>query len=167
MNKGLVLILVGLMSGVSPLAMAQTNNISVEEEAQNNSSPTVIFGEAANSEGGENEAEVLQNQKDGNPLGAPVVDMNSRPIDEKTIPAGVQPTARAKTLVPQGQIAPIYQSTDQGVEKPWQEPLPQLSNKIENELYQSGNDIIDVQAYPIDDVSTVTTPNIQPTIITQ
>ena len=49
---------------------------------------------------------------------------------------------------------------------PGQLPLPE-NGKIENELYQQGSDIIDVQAFPIQDVNEVTTPNTQPAIVTQ
>ena len=44
--------------------------------------------------------------------------------------------------------------------------LPE-NGKIENELYQQGHDIIDVQAFPVKDVDEVTTPNTQPAIVTQ
>ena len=83
-------------------------------------------------------------------------------------PVPVQETSATQTSsAPTPQIKPIQQESEQGVLQPGELPLPQPSTKIENELYQSGNDIIDVQAYPIDDVSAVTEPNLQPTIVAQ
>lgn len=39
-------------------------------------------------------------------------------------------------------------------------------NEIENTLYEGGNRIYDVQSFPIDDIKTITEPNINPTIST-
>lgn len=154
-----------MVCAVNSTAYASQNQLSVEEEAPNNNEATVVWGEAQRPDGGENEAIVEQDPKAGNPLGAPIVEDNNQPTSSSQ---SSQPSmAPAMTAKPAAGIAPIMQTTDQGIWKPGEEPLPQPSNKIENELYQSGNDIIDVQAYPIDDVSTVTEPNLQPTIITQ
>lgn len=158
-----------LAAGILSLeAQAQTNKPDIEKEAGNNPVPTIVRGEAQNADGSETRFEVEQNPDDGNPLGAPIVDSApTTPVSSSGInPMVPTDVVKKKTISNKG-IAPIVQSAGQGIEKPWQEPLPQPSDKIENELYQSGNDIIDVQAYPIKDVSTVTEPNIQPTIITQ
>lgn len=159
-----------LTGAFSAEVRAQTDSSVVEQAVRNQPVPTIVWGEAKTATGGEDEAVIKQNPKEGNPLGAPIVDENPVPTVSSS---GINPMVpidvvkRKNTPQPQKTIAPVVQSTDQGIEKPWQEPLPQPSDKIENELYQSGNDIIDVQAYPIKDVSTVTEPNIQPTIITQ
>ena len=39
-------------------------------------------------------------------------------------------------------------------------------NEIENTLYEGGNRIYDVQSFPLKDIKTITTPNIDPTIST-
>lgn len=39
-------------------------------------------------------------------------------------------------------------------------------NEIENTLYEGGNRIYDVQSFPINDIKTITEPNIDPTIST-
>lgn len=151
---------------------AQADSTAVKQAVQKEPAPTIVWGEAKTASGGEDEAVIEQNPQEGNPLGTPIVDENPVPTVSSSginpmVPTDVVKRKSTPQAQPQKTIAPVIQSTDQGVEKPWQEPLPQPSNKIENELYQSGNDIIDVQAYPIKDVSTVTEPNIQPTIITQ
>lgn len=141
------------------------NSYSVEEEAPNDVQPTIVWGAARNVSGGENEDVVEQSPGAGNPLGDPIEDFGSE--ERMDIPVMLQTGAGMKTKPEVRQPAPIIQESKQGEWKPGEVPLPQPSDKIENELYQSGNDIIDVQAYPIKDVSTVTEPNLQPTIISQ
>lgn len=167
------LLFLGLVSafGLGAYSLeAAENQINIEEELPADSSaPTEFFGSAANASGGQNESLVEQNPDEGNPLGNPIAPMPQQqepsPVPTDSVSAGDAPSASASEQV--SGIKPIEQSCEQGILKPWEEPLPQPSDKIENELYQSGNDIIDVQAYPIKDVSTVTEPNIQPRIITQ
>lgn len=160
-----VLLLTWMACAVNGNAQAAESQITIEEEMPADSSAdTVVFGSARKPDGGQDEAIVEQNPDGGNPLGNPLVTepeepQTSVPALETTDPAAIQPAKPG--------IKPIEQSSQQGILKPWEEPLPQPSDKIENELYQSGNDIIDVQAYPIKDVSTVTEPNLQPRIITQ
>lgn len=149
---------------------AAENRINIEQELPADSTaPTEFFGSAANASGGQNESLVEQNPGEGNPLGAPIVlpPQQPEPAPAPAVPVSSDDSASASVSEPVSGIKPIEQSSEQGILKPWEEPLPQPSDKIENELYQSGNDIIDVQAYPIKDVSTVTEPNIQPRIITQ
>lgn len=152
------------------LSDAAGNQINIEQELPADSTaPTVFFGSAANASGGQNESLVEQNPGEGNPLGNPIVTSIQQP-EAPAVPAisvSSDKEASASVSEPVSGIKLIEQSSKQGILKPWEEPLPQPSDKIENELYQSGNDIIDVQAYPIKDVSTVTEPNIQPQIITQ
>lgn len=155
---------VWMVCAVNTNANASETQLSVEEEALNNNQPTVVWGEAKEPDGGENEAIVEQAPNEGNPLGSPILEENNMPPAQSVSSA----SQAAPVVSKQSQgIAPIVQSTDQGIWRPGEVPLPQPSNKIENEIYQSGNDILDVQAYPIKDVSTVTEPNLQPTIITQ
>lgn len=165
-----------LFLGVGVLALsfggslqAAENKINIEQELPvDSTAQTEFFGSAANSSGGQNESLVEQNPGEGNPLGAPIVVLPQASEDSSEV-SDVADTNSQKSVPATAEpgIKPIEQSSEQGVLKPWEEPLPQPSDKIENELYQSGNDIIDVQAYPIKDVSTVTEPNIQPRIVTQ
>lgn len=157
-----VVLLTWMACAVNTNAQAAENQINIEEEAPaSDSQPTMVWGAARTKDGGVDEAVVEQSPDNGNPLGAPIVDENERETPMAAVPTPQQSQPRSYG------IKPVVQSSEQGELKPWEEPLPQPSNKIENELYQSGNDIIDVQAYPIDDVSTVTEPNLQPIEVTQ
>ncbi len=148
---------------------AADNSVLVEKEANNPNEDTVVEGIARTPGGGTNEVIVKQNPNEGNPLGNPIIAPDNDAGLQSSPSVSSMPQEADETIEPpqNQQIDPIVQSEHQGELKPWQEPLPQPSDKIENELYQSGNDIIDVQAYPIKDVSTVTEPNLQPVIVTQ
>lgn len=154
------------------LAQDVTDTMTVQEELQVNSAPTEVFGAAANASGGINTDLVEQAADAPNPLGNPLdteddaesQNQSQSAVSVEPIPAQNAQPAQAPT---EPQIKPISQTSEQGILQPGELALPQPSTRIENELYQSGNDIIDVQAYPIDDVSTVTEPNIQPTIVAQ
>ncbi len=150
------------------------NNVTIQDDMPNNSEPTIIYGAAENASGGMNVDVVEQAADAQNPLGNPIV----APESSQNQPDSVNVTAQTPQNQAEGttsasqaldtpQIKPIEQESEQGILQPGELALPQPSTKIENELYQSGNDIIDVQAYPIDDVSTVTEPNLQPTIVAQ
>lgn len=158
-----------LFSG-AVVAQDVTDTLTVQEDMQINSTPTEVFGAAANASGGVNTDLVEQAADAPNPLGAPIVDPDDTP---QSLPAESNvssPSSQETTSLEnpaQPEIKPIQQESEQGILQPGELALPQPSTRIENELYQSGNDIIDVQAYPIDDVSTVTEPNIQPTIVSQ
>lgn len=137
-----------------------SDRLTIAEEAMPEQ-PTIIFGASKTAPGKDEEVLLEQPAGAGNPLGNPIVGGNDvEPIS----PIG--PVPPAVNQADQNGIKPIVQTSPQGVMKPGQIPLPQ-TNQIENELYQSGNDIYDIQAYPIKDVSTVTEPNIQPAIINQ
>ena len=156
------------------LAQDITNTITVQEDMQVNSAPTEVFGAAANASGGVNTDLVEQAADAPNPLGNPLdteddvapQNQSQTAISVEPVPASAQ-SAQSAQAPAEPQIKPIQQESEQGILQPGELALPQPSTRIENELYQSGNDIIDVQAYPIDDVSTVTEPNIQPTIVSQ
>lgn len=155
------------------LAQDITDTITVQEDLQVNSTPTVVYGAAANASGGENTDVVEQAADAQNPLGAPLnTQENDSMPSQNSVSVGPVPAQDGSLSQPEQvssepQIKPIQQESQQGILQPGELALPQPSTRIENELYQSGNDIIDVQAYPIDDVSTVTEPNIQPTIVSQ
>lgn len=170
MKRTLLFLGLGALSFVFGSSLqAAENKINIEKELPADSAAqTEFFGSAANASGGQNESLVEQNPGEDNPLGAPIVVLPQASEDASEVSDAVDANPQKSTsATAEPEIKPIEQSSEQGVLKPWEEPLPQPSDKIENELYQSGNDIIDVQAYPIKDVSTVTEPNIQPRIVTQ
>jgi len=74
----------------------------------------------------------------------------SKPKQEKSIPI------KAKE---------IHQFSEQNP-KPFSISPQAEQNEIENTLYEGGNRIYDVQSFPIDDIKTITEPNIDPTIST-
>ena len=126
--------------------------------------PTVIMGEAMTSSGQLNKVVVEQPAGAPNPLGDPIVD------DSDTTNLSAQANSAPTVDVSRQNLVPIAsQSAPSGVLQPGEVALPQPanqpSNQIENEMYQSGDDIIDVQAFPINDVKEAETPNLQPTIV--
>ena len=155
------------------VAQDVTNTVTIQEDMQVDLTPTEVFGAAANASGGVNTDLVEQAADAPNPLGSPIANptlpQNQSSVSVGPVPAQEASSASTQTSSQpqQPQIKPIQQESQQGILQPGELALPQPSTRIENELYQSGNDIIDVQAYPIDDVSTVTEPNIQPTIVSQ
>ena len=121
--------------------------------------PTVIMGEAMTPSGKKREVVVEQPENAPNPLGNPIVEENTgAPAQVSEVPVTVQPEENDSPNI-------IQQTSPSGVLQPNEVALPQPCTQIENELYQSGNDIVDVQAYPIQDVKKATTPNIEPTIV--
>lgn len=156
----------GILALASLEAHAQTLKGELGDVAAQNDSPTVVWGAAETATGGEDIDVVRQKTDAPNPLGSPIIDEDG-PVEpvEPIVPVGESQNSMPAS-VGEG-AAPIVESNPQGVLKPWEEPLPQPSDQIESEIYQSGNDIIDEQAYPIKDVSTVTEPNLQPIIVTQ
>ncbi len=164
---GSLVLALWLVCAVNADAGEIKNNYNIEEEAPNDAQPTIVWGAARNVSGGENEDLVEQSPEAGNPLGDPIADSDTETLPSAFVTPQPNSSSGAGARPELRQPAPIVQESNQGVWKPGEVPLPQPSDKIENELYQSGNDIIDVQAYPIKDVSTVTEPNLQPTIISQ
>ncbi len=163
-----------VLLSTSALAQNITDTVTMQEDMQINSTPTEVFGAAANASGGVNSDFVEQSADAPNPLGSPLdtqedVSQSSQNLaPENNLPSQEKPSESSNNPMPATpQIKPIQQESQQGILQPGELALPQPSTRIENELYQSGNDIIDVQAYPINDVSTVTEPNIQPTIVSQ
>ena len=135
-----------------------SSRLVIAEEAMP-SVPTVIMGEAVTPSGKKREVIVEQPENAPNPLGNPIVD------DTPNVADNVPEAPIAVNAETNNSPNVIKQSAPSGELQPDEVPLPQPSTRIENELYQSGNDIVDVQAYPIEDVKEATTPNIEPTIV--
>ena len=121
--------------------------------------PTVIMGEAVTPSGKVRKVTVEQPDNAPNPLGNPIVVGGDEVMPNKPEPKN---NAEGNAL---SEKEAITQSAPLEELKPNEVPLPQPSSNMESELYQSGDDIVDVQAYPIDDVKKVTEPNIQPTMV--
>lgn len=119
--------------------------------------PTVVYGAAANADGKEDTYIVTQPADAANPLGNPIV------IGPQT--QYETPSAPTPQTVEEPQLNTINQSAPQNP-PPFSETPKQESSQIQNTLYQGGNRIYDVQSYPINDIKTITEPNIQPTIST-
>ena len=111
--------------------------------------PTELFAEGKSSPTETTEFFVEQPADAPNPLGNPIVAPDNAPQPMMPTPMPVLPSEK-----PQNQQMPaINQTSGLGTLQPGQVPLPQGNNQIENEMYESGNDIVDVQEYPIDDVN--------------
>ena len=124
---------------------------------------TFVYGAAQTSSGKENVFEIEQPDGASNPLGNPIAETGHDESSEKsagadTLAVPSQPKKNVSKLIADDEVGENLGSG--------QIPLPE-NGKIENELYQQGDDIVDVQAFPIDDVNEVTTPNTQPAIVTQ
>ena len=133
-----------------------SSNLVIREETIP-SVPTVIIGEAVTPSGKKHEVIVEQPENAPNPLGNPIVDEENN--NENSSIQVTPPIGALKA------VNVINQSSQSGELQPDEVALPQTSTKIENELYQSGKDIVDVQAYPIEDVKEITQPNIEPTVV--
>jgi len=133
-----------------------SSNLVIREETIP-SVPTVIIGEAVSSSGKKHEVIVEQPDNAPNPLGNPIVDEENNNENSSISVTPQIDTPKAVNV--------INQSSQSEELQPDEVALPQPSTKIENELYQSGKDIVDVQAYPINDIREVTTPNIEPTVV--
>ena len=122
--------------------------------------PTVVYGASETAPDTPDSYLLIQPKDSPNPLGNPIPDeMNAVQPDVQN-----QPTATPNPVksIP---INEINQSAAQNP-PPFSQSPEQEQNQIENTLYEGGNRIYDVQSYPINDVKTITEPNIDPTITT-
>ena len=156
-------VLLWAVCAINSNSYAGSDKPVIQEEDQPEA-PTVIMGEAMNPSGQLEKVIVEQPANASNPLGSPIIDDS----DSSNQPAVANPAPTVgvsrQNLVPiASQSAPSEELQPGEVALP--QPANQPSNQIENEMYQSGDDIIDVQAFPIDDVNKAETPNLQPTIV--
>ncbi len=125
--------------------------------------PTIVYGAADTATGSQNQFTVVQPENAPNPLGNPIITVP----DTATAHMPPQPTP-VNSATESDQAAPsdaINQSALQNP-APFSENPEQEQNQIQNTLYQGGDRIYDVQSFPINDIKTITEPNIQPTITT-
>ncbi len=125
-------------------------------------SPTVIYGASETAPDTPDSYLLIQPKDSPNPLGNPIPDeMNDVQSDSQNLPMATQSQQSDKAAP----INEINQSEAQNP-PPFSQSPEQEQNQIENTLYEGGNRIYDVQSYPINDVKTITEPNIDPTITT-
>lgn len=126
--------------------------------------PTVVFGASQSAPGVYDEYTVSQPENSPNPLGDPIV--APQPVEQQS---SSQPsdanTDTPTTSTPEDQPNVVKQSSPQDP-APFSVSPQQEQNQIENTLYQGGNRIYDIQSYPLQDIKTITEPNINPTITT-
>lgn len=143
--------------------------------------PTVVFGAAENAQGGQEGYLVVQPENAPNPLGnpiAPVSQLSDTQTSEMVPNAASQGSENLSDKEP---LIPLDQASDDSLEKirtpqnvvhenlnqdpaPFSETPQQEQNQIENTLYEGGDRIYDIQSYPLEDIKTVTEPNIDPEI---
>ena len=87
MNEALrnLLIMVWAVSAVHYEAPAQVNNYTIEEEAHDESQPTLIMGSVTNSSVGTNEVAVEHNPDAPNPLGITIIVINNSASSPKNL----------------------------------------------------------------------------------
>lgn len=125
-------------------------------------SPTVVYGASETAPDTPDSYLLIQPKDSPNPLGNPIPDeMNDVQSDSQNLPMATQSQQSDKAAP----INEINQSEAQNP-PPFSQSPEQEQNQIENTLYEGGNRIYDVQSYPINDVKTITEPNIDPTITT-
>lgn len=147
-----LVMLVWAVSAVSTDANAQSNIVTISETESENA-PTVIYGASENTFAQKDEAIVVQPKNGGNPLGDPIVNNDS------ILPANVNNTSanvKTKQVQPSNVVNEVSQQNP-----PISEETPQqMNSEIQNTLYESGGRIYDEQSYPINDINTITQPNL-------
>lgn len=142
------------------IGTAEAHEVIAEESSP---APTVIYAIGKKSPTETDEFVVEQPVDSPNPLGNPIVaPENNLPEQNQGAPRSLLPEN-----LPSDNPLPIDEKSALGTLQPGQVPLPQPSNQIENEMYRSGNDIVDVQEYPIDDVNQMTRPVNPATLVNQ
>lgn len=129
-------------------------------------SPTIVYGESETAPNKADEYILIQPANSPNPLGNPIVapqtsDNTQSNTSSLVLPHESTPTNNKLNNIQEA----ISQSSNQNP-PPFSESPQQQQNQIQNTLYQGGNRIYDVQSYPLQDIKTITEPNIDPTITT-
>ena len=106
---------------------------------------TMVFGEAHNANGTVNEVVLEQPKDSGNPLGNPIYDDTDN---------SVTPTVAQSQDTKNTDIKAVMQTSRQNPTDSQMTP-EQMSNEIQNKIYQEGNRIYDIQSYPADDLKTI------------
>lgn len=156
MNEALrnVAVLVYALCAINTNAYAQTNEMTIAEEASQAVDPVIVYGASSTAQGKKDEVLVEQSSGDENPLGNPIVD-GSAPADDAekyiVIPGGHEVNAKP---------AAVKQDSPQNPPISKENSPEKVNNEIQNTLYESGGRIYDVQSYPDDDIKKIEQPNI-------
>lgn len=129
--------------------------------------PTVVFGASQTAPGVYDGTILTQPENAPNPLGNPIV--APQPVDHQSdTPPQTDSISAAGQLAQSGdpQQPNVINQTAPQDPAPFSVSPSVQQNQIENTLYQGGNRIYDVQSYPLNDIKTITKPNIDPTITT-
>ena len=161
MNKLMLGLAAGAFLAAYPVMAGEVLNSEVTPNED-----TMVYGEAATPNGGEDAAIVAQPENAPNPLGNPIVDANAAPnaapaaMPQQSAPDAAGTPVDAVKELPAGVVNQISEQNPSIS----QEPNPaDMNNKIQDTLYESGNRIYDIQSYPASDINQLESPA-QPTI---
>lgn len=126
--------------------------------------PTMVYGASETAPNEPDSYFLEQPENAPNPLGNPIINEQSPSQNQTPNTAGPE-NPISDTTPESSPLNEINQSAPQNP-APFSETPKQEQNQIENTLYEGGNRIYDVQSYPLNDIKTITEPNIDPTITT-
>ena len=130
--------------------------------SNDNSTPTVVLGEAARPDGGQNIFIVEQPKNLPNPLGDPIVGPNTPPkVFNEDSSNGNTKNYRSPSNN-QWQEAPSVPDPIQNL-SPQEEGIS-LGKDFQNTLMEANDRIYDVQSYPIEDINVMSNPSEPQTI---
>ncbi len=129
------------------LSTGIANAQNIIDTMANNNQDTIVYGEALNADGTENQVLLEQPKNAPNPLGNPIVSPSSFPqkTDGRIQDAG-------NPIKPTNGI--ILQNSPQNPKISEMSPQ-QMDSEIQNKLYQEGNRVYDIQSYPASDLQTI------------
>lgn len=156
MNEALrnVAVLVYALCAINTNAYAQTNEMTIAEEAPQAVDPVIVYGASSTAPGKKDEVLLEQRSGDENPLGNPIVDDTAAAADDEKyviIPGGHEVKAKP---------AAVTQNSPQNPPIGKENSPEKVNDEIQNTLYESGGRIYDVQSYPDDDIRKIEQPNI-------
>ena len=126
--------------------------------------PTIVYG-ASETAPDEPDSYLLEQPADApNPLGNPIPEFV--PQDQAPDTNLTNPETPPETSAPKPQAEGEINQTEPQDPAPFSQSPEREQNEIENTLYEGGNRIYDVQSYPLEDIKTITEPNVDPTITT-
>ncbi len=126
--------------------------------------PTIVYG-ASETAPDEPDSYLLEQPADApNPLGNPIPEFvpQDQAPDTNLTNTETAPETSAQKPQAEGEI----NQTEPQDPAPFSQSPEREQNEIENTLYEGGNRIYDVQSYPLEDIKTITEPNVDPTITT-
>lgn len=159
-----LVMLVWAFSAVHTGAQAQLTNLSIMEEAPDNS-PVMVWG-SANRGNGQRDDVLLEQNSEDNPLGNPI-ETTEKPVVNNNLPAAPDaPFADLAGLPPRPEVKKIQETLPQNPQLSPQESPQNVNKQIQDTLYESGGRIYDVQSYPASDIKYLEEPNLDRSITT-